>query len=84
MATLDKDNKVLPPGKVGEVCIQGPNVTKGYLNRPEANEEAFAGASLARFLLIAQLLACVQASLQVFECVHHCTLVRPLSVLLKC
>jgi len=44
LAALDKDNKVLPAGKVGEVCIQGPNVTKGYLNRPEANEEAFAGA----------------------------------------
>lgn len=44
VAALDKDNKVLPAGKIGEVCIQGPNVTKGYLNRPEANEEAFAGA----------------------------------------
>lgn len=43
VAALDKDNKVLPAGKIGEVCIQGPNVTKGYLNRPEANEEAFAG-----------------------------------------
>ncbi|KAL0038994.1 hypothetical protein WJX77_004453 [Trebouxia sp. C0004] len=43
VAALDKDNKPLPAGKVGEVCIQGPNVTKGYLNRPEANEEAFAG-----------------------------------------
>lgn len=30
-------------GQVGEVCIQGANVTKGYINRPEANEEAFAG-----------------------------------------
>ena len=68
VAALDKDNKVLPPGKVGEVCIQGPNVTKGYLNRPEANEEAFAGASLARLLLIAQLLACVKGIIA-SECV---------------
>ena len=51
MAALDKDNKPLPAGKVGEVCIQGPNVTKGYLNRPEANEEAFAGTLLLFFLL---------------------------------
>ena len=43
VATLDQHNKPTPPGKIGEVCIQGPNVTKGYLNRPEANEEAFAG-----------------------------------------
>ncbi len=42
----------MPAGKVGEVCIQGPNVTKGYLNRPEANEEAFAGTGLLFFLLI--------------------------------
>lgn len=32
------------------MCIQGPNVTKGYLNRPEANEEAFAGTGLPLFL----------------------------------
>lgn len=42
---LDQKNKLVPTGKIGEVCIQGPNVTKGYLNRPEANEEAFAGLS---------------------------------------
>lgn len=40
---LDNNNKLVPTKKIGEVCIQGPNVTKGYLNRPEANEEAFAG-----------------------------------------
>ncbi|BDA45528.1 probable 2-hydroxyacyl-CoA lyase at C-terminar half [Coccomyxa sp. Obi] len=40
---LDEQNKQLPVGKVGEVCIRGPNVTKGYLNNPKANEEAYAG-----------------------------------------
>ena len=30
-------------GKIGEVCIRGPNVTAGYLNNPSANQEAFAG-----------------------------------------
>lgn len=29
----------LPPGKVGEVVIKGPQVMKGYLNRPEENRE---------------------------------------------
>ena len=42
---MDQQNQKLPVGKIGEVCINGPNVTKGYLNRPEANQEAFAGAS---------------------------------------
>ncbi len=44
VAILDPaNNMVLPPGRIGEVCINGPNVTSGYLNRPEANKEAFAG-----------------------------------------
>mmetsp|Transcript_7146 Transcript_7146/g.21793 ORF Transcript_7146/g.21793 Transcript_7146/m.21793 type:complete len:518 (-) Transcript_7146:99-1652(-) len=43
VATLSSSNEVLPPGTVGEVCIKGENVTKGYLNNPEANEAAFAG-----------------------------------------
>ncbi len=41
---LDEKNQELPTGKIGEVCIRGPNVTTGYINRPEANEEAFAGS----------------------------------------
>lgn len=30
------------PGAEGEVWIRGPQVMKGYLNRPEANEDTFA------------------------------------------
>jgi len=30
----------LPPGKVGELVIKGPQVMKGYLNRPADNKEA--------------------------------------------
>jgi len=29
----------LPPGKVGELVIKGPQVMKGYLNRPEDDKE---------------------------------------------
>jgi acyl-CoA synthetase (AMP-forming)/AMP-acid ligase II len=43
VAILDDKCRKLGHGEVGEVCIQGPNVTKGYRNNPKANKEAFAG-----------------------------------------
>jgi long-chain acyl-CoA synthetase len=33
---------VLPPGEVGEIRIKGPNVTKGYWNKPKESAESFA------------------------------------------
>ena len=38
---LDKYNKPLPVGVIGEVCIGGLGVTKGYHNRPELTAEKF-------------------------------------------
>jgi acyl-CoA synthetase (AMP-forming)/AMP-acid ligase II len=41
VAIMDDAGNLLPPGVQGEVVIQGPNVTRGYHNNPEANAAAF-------------------------------------------
>jgi len=43
VVSLDDPTKVLPTGEVGEIRIRGPNVTKGYWNKPKETAEAFVG-----------------------------------------
>jgi amino acid adenylation domain-containing protein/non-ribosomal peptide synthase protein (TIGR01720 family) len=38
---LDKHKQLLPVGIPGELCISGPGVTRGYLNKPELTSEKF-------------------------------------------
>ncbi len=37
---VDADNQPLPAGEKGEICLAGPNIMKGYWNRPDATAAA--------------------------------------------
>jgi long-chain acyl-CoA synthetase len=43
VVSLEDPTKLMPAGEVGEIRIRGPNVTKGYWNRPKETAEAFVG-----------------------------------------
>src|ERR1700741_2927474 len=43
VVSLDDPTKVLSTGEVGEIRIRGPNVTKGYWNKPKETAQAFVG-----------------------------------------
>ncbi len=39
----DPNGNLLPQGERGEICVCGPNITKGYLNNPQETQAAFWG-----------------------------------------
>ena len=46
VALLDDAMREVPQGALGEICIRSPALMSGYLNRPDATAEAFAGGWL--------------------------------------
>ena len=44
--SLDDPNRLAPPGEPGEVCARGPQVMRGYWNRPAETEAAFVDGAL--------------------------------------
>ncbi len=46
---LDKAGHRLPAGAAGELCVSGPQVTRGYLNRPDKTQEAYTACLFNNF-----------------------------------
>ena len=43
MCILDDDDRPVPDGEPGEICIRGHNIMKGYWKRPDATKETLRG-----------------------------------------
>ena len=42
IVALDDPHRALGPGETGELRVKGPNVTRGYWNRPQESAASFA------------------------------------------
>jgi long-chain acyl-CoA synthetase len=44
--SLGDITRILPPGERGEICVRGPQVMQGYLNREQESRDAFIDGAL--------------------------------------
>jgi long-chain acyl-CoA synthetase len=44
--SLDDINRILPAGERGEICVRGPQVMQGYLNREQETRDTFIDGAL--------------------------------------